>query len=337
MNVTLADVAREAGISASTVSRAFSAPDKVNSETAERVRRIAQRMGYNPPQTVRPGPSTRTETIGLIVPDIANPFFPPIIKAVQERAGTRGRTVLIADVDEYAADELRRATLMSRQVDGLIIVSPRTPEPRLPELAALQPLVVINRQFSGVASVTIEDSTGIFEAVEHLVALGHRTISYLNGPKRSWSNAQRLSAMREACEKASVELVEFGPFEPQIQAGVRAADLVNASDATAVVAYDDLIALGLMARLNERGIRVGSDLSVIGIDDSPMSGMAYPTLTSIHVPGAGAGRTAVDMVLDMAEAVAANEPIEPFHTSTQLETRLIVRSSTAPVAAERRR
>lgn len=335
MNVTLADVAREAGISASTVSRAFSAPDKVNSETAQRVRQIAQDMGYVPPQAARPGPNSRTDTIGLIVPDIANPFFPPIIKSVQARAGARGKTVLIADVDEYAADEIRRATLMSKQVDGLIVVSPRTPENRLPELAALQPLVVINRQFEGVASVTIEDSTGIFEAVEHLVALGHRTISYLNGPKRSWSNAQRHRAMREACSKADVELIEFGPFEPQIQAGVRAADLVNASGATAVIAYDDLIALGLMARLTERGVRVGADLSVIGIDDSPMSGMAYPTLTSIHIPGAGAGVTAVDIVLDMVDAQFANQPLEPFQTTTQLETRLIVRSSTAPAPLER--
>ncbi|WP_129665683.1 LacI family DNA-binding transcriptional regulator [Phytoactinopolyspora endophytica] len=328
MSVTLADVARATGLSASTVSRALSDPDKVNAKTRERIRKAAREMGYVPNPAARTLTSGSNDVIGLIVPDIANPFFPPIIKAVQARATVKGKTVLIADVDEHPADEIQRAQVMRKRVDGLIVVSPRTPEERLQELMALEPVVFVNRQVPTAASVIIDNADGMREAVEHLAALGHPKICYLNGPRRSWSNSQRQRAVQQACADQGVELVEFGPFEPQIQAGVRAADLVSASKITAVIAYDDMIALGLMARLNERGIRIGPDISVIGIDDSPMSGMAYPTLTSIHVPGSEAGAAAVDMVLELA---AGSEAATTRHV--QLETRLIVRGSTSPAPA----
>ncbi|PZG20494.1 LacI family DNA-binding transcriptional regulator [Nonomuraea aridisoli] len=324
MPVTLADVAQATGLSASTVSRALSDPDKVNPHTRDRVRRAARELGYVPNQTARSLSSGHHDIIGLIVPDIANPFFPPIIKAIQARAGLKGKTVIITDVDEHPGDEVQRAQVIRKRVDGLIMVSPRASEERLHELAHLNPIVFVNRQVAGAANVLVDNADGMAEAVEHLTALGHRKLAYLNGPRRSWSNTQRREAIVAACAAQGVELVEYGPFEPQIQAGVRAADLVYASEVTAVIAYDDLIALGLMTRLAERGVRVGHDLSVIGIDDSPMSGMAYPTLTSIHVPGAEAGMTAVDLVLGMIENPSDEEP-----PVVQLETRLVVRGSTA--------
>jgi DNA-binding LacI/PurR family transcriptional regulator len=165
------------------------------------------------------------------------------------------------------------------------------------------------------------------QAVEHLHALGHRHICYLNGPRRSWSNTERQRAIRSLCGQLEMELNEFGPFEAQVQSGVHAADLVIASGATGVIAYDDLVALGVMARLHERGVRVGEEVSVIGIDDSPMSAMAYPTLTSVHVPGAEAGVAAVDKLL----ALIDHGPSETRSAVTRLEGRLIVRSSTGPV------
>lgn len=330
MRVTLADVARAVGMSASTVSRALSGTQTVNAATRARIERTARQMGYEPNQVARSLSSGRTGAIGLIVPDIANPFFPPIIKAVQSRASHKGHTVLIADVDEHAADEVDRARAMAKQVDGLIVVSPRTPEASLPALASVGPLVVVNRLVEGAASVIIDNEDGIREAVEHLAALGHRQLCYLNGPRRSWSNAQRQKGVRAACAELGLELTELGPFEPQMQAGVRAADLVHSRDVTAVIAYDDMIAMGLMARLAERGVRVGVDVSVVGIDDSPMSGMAYPTLTSIHVPGARAGTVAVDLVLDLTHGdPGAPRPV------IQLETRLVIRGSTGTAPGAR--
>lgn len=329
MSVTLADVAQAVGMSASTVSRALSGTAKVNDVTRERIIRTAREMGYEPNQVARSLTSGRTDLIGLIVPDIANPFFPPIIKAVQARARARGKTVLISDVDEDMSDELLRARLMRKQVDGLIVVSPRTSESSLTEMAQLAPIVFVNRDVEGAANVIVDATEGMQDAVEHLHALGHRTICYLNGPRRSWSNRQRQTAVRGACEGLGIELVEFGPFEAKTQSGYRAAELVRTRGITAVIAYDDLIALGLMSRLHELGVRVGPELSVIGIDDSPMAEVSYPALSSIHVPGVRAGATAVDMVLDLMDRTQ-----EAPRPTIQLDTRLIIRASTAPAPLE---
>jgi LacI family transcriptional regulator len=329
VRVTLADIAKACDTSLSTVSRALSDPDRVNPQTRDRIQRVAREMGYMTNPIARALALGRTGVIGLIVPDIANPFFPPIIKAVQARAGRKNTAVLLADTDEHASDELERAAVLSKQVDGLILVSPRTAEERLAEFIELSPVVFVNRRVEGAPSVIIDNSDGITQAVQHLTALGHRRISYLNGPRRSWSNERRRIALQEACAQYGVELVEFGPFEPQVQAGVRAADLVQTSGTTAVIAYDDLIALGLMARLAEHHLQVGRDVSVIGIDDSPMSDVAYPTLTSIHVPGAEAGTVAVDLLLEQLDDADRDQP-----TLVQLETRLIIRGSTGPAPAQ---
>lgn len=325
MTVTLADVAAACGLSPSTVSRALSHPHQVNAATRERVRRMARNMGYEPNRIARSLSVGRTGMLGLIVPDIANPFFPPLIKRVQARAAAKSNAVMLADTDERPADELPLAQAMRKQVDGLIVVSPRTAQARLAEFLKLGPIVFVNRQVPDAPSVTIESANGINDAVEHLTALGHRHICYLNGPRRSWSNEQRREAIVAACKARDVRLTQFGPFEAQVQEGVRAADLVLAADASAVLAYDDLIALGVMARIAERGLRVGHDISIIGIDDSPMSGVMYPTLTSIHVPNAEAGTLAVDLLLD---ALDGTDPAEPG--TTELETRLVIRGSTGP-------
>lgn len=330
MKVTLSDIAAHLGISASTVSRALSVPERVNPATRQRVLQAAQELGYLSPAW-QAAPDAEPRPLGLVVPDIVNPFFPPIIKAVQARAAVRGRSVILADIDEHPPDELIRAEQIADQVDGLIVVSARTPREKMDALINLKPIVLVNRSHERASSVDIENDSGIFEAVEHLVALGHRKISYLAGPRRSWSNTQRLQAMRSAAEHHGVELVEFGPFEPQIQAGIRAADLIYASGVTAVIAYDDLIALGVITRLNERGIQVGHEVSVIGIDDSPLSGMTYPTLTSIHVPGAEAGMTAVDVLVDLLDATPGTP--EAAIKRIRLETRLVVRGSTGSAPA----
>ena len=324
MAVTLTDVANALGLSASTVSRALSMPEKVNAQTRERIQQTVHQMGYVPNQVARSLTSGRMDTLAIIVPDIANPFFPPIIKAVQARAARRGMTVLLSDVDEHAVDEIDRARNLAKRVDGLIMVSPRTASAHLAGLRDIPNIVFVNREVEGASFVLIDDGDGMVQAVEHLHALGHRNIAYLNGPKRSWSNVLRQSAIESACARLGMTLSEFGPFEAQIQAGARAADLVYASAVTAVIAYDDLIALGVMARLTERGLRIGRDMSVIGVDDSPMSGMAYPTLTSVHVPGAEVGVAAVDIILEQLSTPGKHEP-----QIVELETHLIVRSSTS--------
>lgn len=327
MVVTLNDIAEACGVSPSTVSRALSNPHEVSAATRERIQRIARELNYEPNHFARSLSKGRTNTIGLIVPDIANPFFPPIIKAVQNRAGQKHNAVLLADTDEHATDELLRARTMSNQVDGLILVSPRTPNERLTDFRTLGPLVCLNRDVPGVPSVSIETTAGVNQAVEHLAALRHRSVAYLNGPRQSWSNTQRRQSITAACAAYNVELIQFGPFEPQFHAGVRAADLVQASQATAVIAYDDMIALGVMARLTERGVRVGRDISVIGIDDALLASVSSPSLTSIHLPSEKAGAAAVDLLIDQVNK-APHDESDPAEPPVALESYLIVRDST---------
>ncbi|MGD7706637.1 LacI family DNA-binding transcriptional regulator [Microlunatus sp. Y2014] len=322
MGVTLADIAAELGVSTSTVSRALSNPDLVNEATRDRIQQVAQKLGYQMPGASRSRAVGRG-VIGMLVPDIVNPFFPPIIKAAQSRALSKGRAIMIADLDEHPDDELGLARILRDRVDGLIVVSPRATDEELVEYAELAPVVFVNRLVEGMPSVVIDNADGMREAVEHLAALGHQRIAYLNGPKRSWSNRLRRDAVAAATADLGVELVEFGPFEPVVQSGVRAADLVVAAKVSAVIAYDDMIALGVMVRISERGLKVGSDISVLGIDDSPMSGMAYPALTTVHVPGTEAGRIAVDTISDLIERGESHGP-----ATRRLDTRLVIRSST---------
>ena len=220
---------------------------------------------------------------------------------------------------DHAVDEADRARGLARQADGLILASPRSQVEQLHELNRQARIVFANREVEGAVSVVIDESEGMNEAVQYLVSLGHRSICYLAGPSRSWSNRMRREAIVAACERHSAELIELGPFEPQIQAGMRAADLIQFRGATAAIAYDDMIALGVMARLAECGIQVGREISVIGIDDSPLSEVAYPLLTTIHLPGAQLGWTAVDLLLDLIGPDGSDGDVRPAGTTHKLE------------------
>lgn len=320
--VTIDEIAEAAGVSPSTVSRSFTAPDMVNAQTRQRVRTAAERMGYLPNRVARPS-ARKISTLGLIVPDIANPFFPPIIKAVQSRARQRGWTILLADTDERAVDELELARVMADQADGLLIVSARTPPEKFDEIRKRVPVVFVNRPAPGSPSVIIDNAEGVTQAVQSLHALGHTKIAYLSGPRTSWSNELRWNAIRLAAEDLGMDLTRYGPFEPQVNSGFGAADLLISSGMTGIIAYDDMIALGALARFAERGLRAGKDVSVIGIDDSPMAILSHPTLTTVHVPGAEAGVAAVDLLLEVLANPAATSEVK-------FESYLVVRDSTGP-------
>ncbi|WP_422934251.1 LacI family DNA-binding transcriptional regulator [Sinomonas sp. P47F7] len=323
---TLSDVAKEAGVSISTASRAFASPGLVNAQTRDRVQQAAARVGYTPPRVARSLQAGWTSKFGLIVPDIANPFFPPVIKTIQARARQRGHAVVLADSDEHPADEIELAAMMAKEVDGLLMVSPRGPKDQLEEIRRIVPTVFVNRHVPQAPAVLIDTAEGMQHAVQLLHALGHRHIAYLAGPRTSWANTQRREAVEGECGRLGVEFAQFGPFEPNLQSGIGAADMVAGSTATGVIAYDDMIALGVLTRLAERGLQPGRDISVIGVDDSPMAALAHPALTTVRVPGAQAGTAAVDLLCDVVARSASTQVI-------RLDTTLVVRGSTGPAPA----
>jgi DNA-binding LacI/PurR family transcriptional regulator len=296
---TINDVAARAGVSPTTVSRVFARPELVHIDTRQRVTAVAQQLGYTPNRLARSLAMGRSGNIGLVVPDIANPFFPPLIKAVQQQARLGDYALFIADTDEHARDEFPLVRAMAKQVDGLVLTSPRMSDAQIREVIELVPTVVINRNLTGALAVLIPTTDGIEQAIDHLVALGHRSVVYLAGPATSWSDVQRRNGVSRACGRHGIRFAELGPFEPRFESGLRAGDLVLAEGTTAAIAYDDLVALGLINLLTDRGVRVGADVSVIGVDDSPFSSMSSPPLTSVRVPSAAAGSTAVRLLLDM--------------------------------------
>ena len=325
MAVTIRDVAKAAGVSASTVSRALSVPEIVDAATRERVTRVADHLGYHPNRAARGLSTGRTGNIGLILPDLANPFFPSVVKGIQQQAHQADYQVFVADTDEVASAELGVVRALAKQVDGLVLCSPRMKPSELREAAGYGPLVLVNRKAGLIPAVAMDNADGMRQIVTHLGDLGHRRVGFVAGPRSSWSNRERLTGLRSAALGTGVELVEVGNFAPSFDGGRDAADGVVISGVTAVVAYNDLVALGLLNALRLRGVEVPGQVSIVGIDDIPMSSMVQPGLTTLAIPKEQAGRDAIDLLLQLLAAPSAPPP-----AVVQMPTTLLVRDTTAP-------
>ncbi len=339
MVVTIKDVARVAGVSVSTVCRALGDAGLVRAETRDRVRQAATDLGYRPNRAARGLITGRTGNLGLIVPDLTNPFFPDVVKGMQARAREMDYAVFIADTDEDPGVELTLVRALTKQVDGIVLCSPRMGEEDLRAAAEETPLVLLNRRVGRIPSVTVDNVDGVRQAVAHLVALGHRRIGYVEGPRTSWANRERLRGLRAVTSSSGVQLVELGSFLPQFEGGVAAADQVLAANVSAVIAYNDLVALGLLNRFAARGIDVPNSISVVGCDDIIASSMVHPALTSISLPKAMTGRAGVDMLLQLMEDNGRAGSVDvrgaaPRGASwrRELPAHLMVRGSTGPAA-----
>ena len=332
MAVTIKDVARAAGVSPSTVCRALSSPELVRAATRERVQRSAAELGYSPNRAARGLITGRTGNLGLIVPDLANPFFPGVVKGIQARAREADHAVFLADTDEDPAAETRLVRTLAKQVDGIVLCSPRMSEAELRGFAADTPLVMLNRRVGRLPAITFADVDGMRQAVTHLTALGHRRIAYVAGPRASWSNRERVRGLRAAAAAAGSDLVEIGPVQPQFDGGVAAADPVLAAGVTAVIAYNDVIALGLLSRFNARGVAVPGAISVLGFDDIALAAMVHPPLTTVGLAMEACGRAGVDLLLGLLR-----EPDRYATTRRELSTHLMVRGSTGPPPTDRER
>jgi LacI family transcriptional regulator/LacI family repressor for deo operon, udp, cdd, tsx, nupC, and nupG len=264
----------------------------------------------------------RTGNLGVVVPDIANSFSAAIIKAVQQAASRDEYALFVAASDESVAEEERAARALAPQVDGLLLASPLASDTSLLELAALVPVVVTNRLADDIPAVLTDDGQATGHAVEHLHALGHRKMVYLAGPD-NYSDRIRRVGLQAACTRLGLDPVVLGPFPARFASGVRAADLVLADGATAVIAFNDDIAAGVVNRFVDRGVRIPDDISVVGHDDTALAEMVTPRLTTVHISAAAAGATAVRMLV--AQIRGDDAP-----RRSELPGELIVRGSTGP-------
>lgn len=322
--VGMRDIAERAGVSVSTVSRALTVPGRVNDQTRELVESVAREIGYRAPSRVRERPAVNG-TVAVIAPDLANPFYFDIIRGVLRELRPTNRRPVIVETEESAEVERRSLSELHGVVDGVIVLASRLSDRELTKWSHRTPLVVLNRPGANIASVLIDTATTSGHAIDHLVSLGHRRIAYISGPTESWSNQQRLAAAREAARRHAVELIVVGPYPPRGISGPPAADALITTNVTACLVYNDMIALGMLPRLRERGLRVPGDMSVVGCDDIFASRLTSPALTTIVAPLERVGRAAATLLMEQVtrseSALGRSTIVVPAH--------LRIRDSTA--------
>lgn len=328
MPVTIHTVAERAGVSPSTVSRALNTPGLVGVETRRRVEEATTALGYRPNRVARGLSTGRSGMVGLVVPDIANPFYPTLVRAAEHAAHARDLGLLLADTDERPDVEEELLHDMSQHVDGIILCSSRMGPRQIAEIDALsrgRPVVSVNRPIAGVSSVVLDSASGMRQALRHLAGLGHRRVAYAMGPERAWANGQRLRGL-DAAPPLGLQVVPIPIVAPRFEGGEAVVDAVLGARVSAVVAYNDLIALGLLAGLRTRGAPVPDAVSVLGFDDIFPARMVSPALTTVAMPSHEAGRRAVEL---LAARLAGDER----RRSVKIPTSLIVRASTGGAAA----
>jgi LacI family transcriptional regulator len=324
--VTIADVAQAAGVSRATVSRVMNGRSTVDPTISARVQEAAIELNYRPSNVARSLSLGRTTTVALVVPDLGNPVFQQILSGVTSAAAEDGYRVLVADSAEDPGAEATLAREARARCDALILVSPRMPDATLDALLPdVAPAVVVNREVASAPSLVVDFADAMVQVVEHLVEHGHRRLAYLAGPPASVSDVARRHGLDLCCKRhPDLEVVELMTGSG-IAAGHEAARAVLASRVTGVVAFNDLVAFGLLAALNEAGVAVPADISVCGFDDIELAQYATPALTTVAVPQGDLGRHAwreLNTVIDNTAGAAE---------STRFGVRLEVRASTGPV------
>ena len=314
--VTLADVAVEAGVHPSTVSRVLSRPQLIGEPTRTAVHAAIDKLGYTPNRAARQLAGGRTGTIGVLVPDITNPFFAQVVRSVQQGCRRNGLTMLLADTEQREADELLEARALVGSVDGFVVCSPVAAADKWLQVIGDAPLVFVNRRAKGVASVALDQEAIIELGVTHLRAAGHRSIAVVRGPVAYWSGRERDRVIRRL-----PDLLSLGPVRPTFEAGIALANNLMALGVTGVLAFNDVQALGIVAGYRAAGRSVPRDLSVVGSDDIAAAAMSDPPLTTVAAPVQQLGDAAFDLIAELLAGSTERKEIT-------LPVTLTVRAST---------
>lgn len=336
--VTIIDVAKAAGVHPSTVSRVLNGSGELNllPATRQRVVAAAARLGYRPSALARSLRLKRTFTLGMLVPNIDNPLFPPIIKGVENTARARGYNLILCNTENSSEreDEYLRV-LRERQVDGVLIASSFMGDATIAELRRDHfPFVLVNRGSRNVddLAVLVDNDTGIAEAVAHLVELGHRRIGIVAGPQTTMTGQQRLAAAKAALrahgirvDPALVSVAEGFSQESGYRAGRRL--VFGAEPPTAMLCANDLVALGALRAIREAGLQCPGEISLVGFNDISLAELLDPPLTTIHIEQNEMGARAAELIIAQVEGhkIDSRRVTMPSH--------LVVRRSTAVPAA----
>jgi LacI family transcriptional regulator len=331
---TLKDVAERAGVHAGTASRALNPLTQglVSEATVRRVQAAAKELAYRPNSIARGLKTNRTMTVGIVVPDLSNPVFAPMVRSASEVLARAGYTSLIADTDNDADRETEAFDMLrSRQADGLLVASARRDDGAVQELADRGvPTVLFNRRTERTILPTVvgDDASGVEQAIRHLRGLGHTRIGHLAGPTGLSTGRYRSRAFHQFMHELGGELDPALTEECRtysVDEGVRTGRiLLDRARPTAVLAGNDQIAVGLLDVMRERGLSAPGDISVVGYNDMPFVDKLTPPLTTVHVPHEQVGSEAARILLRWF----ADGTVAP--TTISLGVELAVRGSTAP-------
>lgn len=333
--VTLKDIAREAGVHVSTVSRALDPGSKTSltDDVEKKIRKIATRLGYRPNRIAAGLRTNRSMSIGLIIPDITNTLFPPLVRGVESVLEPAGYTTILVNTDNNLDRERRQIEVLREHgVDGIISGAAELKDPGLAEAAAQGlPVVTVNRRLekSPVPYVINDESDGFRMLVEHLVHLGHQHLAYISGPLELSTGVGRYRALKENCAilnlKLDDDVIEVASRYDEAE-GQRCAKalLARKPQTTAILCANDRLAIGAYAGLGELNLRVPKDVSVTGFNDNPMLGLIPPGLTTIRVEQFEAGRACAEILLTAIRGDRQGS------VGTVLPVEMIVRQSTAP-------
>jgi LacI family transcriptional regulator, galactose operon repressor len=334
---TLRDVAAAARVHPATASRALNPGTRllVSEETARRVTEAAERLGYRPNPVARSLRTRRSHTVGLLIPDLNNPLFPPIVRGLEDRLADHGYVALIGNTDSDAKRERMVFDQMrARHVDGFVLATATLHSPILDEaVEADLPVVLMNRTAQGYpfSSVSVDNEQGVRAAVAHLASLGHTRIGHIAGPQEISTGVSRLrgflDGMRQhglAAEDSQIVYVSAYTIEEGLRCG---RDLLAAHpELTAIVAANDMVAVGCYEAFDELGLRCPEDISVIGFNDMPFIDRLRPPLSTVRFPHYQLGTEAAKLLIERIEG--GDGPVKILFLAPEL----VVRGSTMPVA-----
>ncbi|OZG58319.1 LacI family transcriptional regulator [Bifidobacterium tissieri] len=322
--VTIRDVAKAAGVSPSTVSRAFSMPGRVSPATTKRIFQVADELGYHEiPVESRPS-SGHKGLVAIIVPDMTNQFFTDIVRSVQQECARQDMGLLVSESCESASMERVAFDRAVYYADGAILASSRMPDSMIRKCAQVKPVVVTNRIIRGVSSVVTDVSQGMRQAATHLKGLGFDRLTYLDGPAHSWSAGVCWTELTQACSEEGLKIKRFWPGVPTYEGGFQMAREYLRNPTGAVVAYNDMMALGFIAAMRKNGYECPRDYSIIGIDDDIVGRLAWPALTTIHRSTRLLGSQAARTLLARFSKGEMGTPVQ------STPTKLVIRESTGP-------
>jgi LacI family transcriptional regulator len=333
MVVTIKDVAREAKVSVGTASQALRDSLAVRESTRHRVLAVAKRLRYQPSALARGLVTRRTHTVGLLISDIANPFFIRAVRAVEDVAQEKGYNVILCNTDEDPTKETQYLrVLVEKRVDGIILATTAGSLQAVRDVRWRRiPLVLFDRELPGVAAnvVKVDGVLGGRLATEHLLGLGHRRIAIIHGPVVRSTGAERLRgyllALRAAGVRPDPALIREGNFKQDSGRELARQVLDLSPWPTALFCTNNLMTVGALQALGERGVRIPSDLSLVGYDDMEWWTLTHPPLTTVGQPVYELGSEAMRLLLEQIEAKGRRRP-----QRVVLKPELLIRKSCGP-------